>query len=59
MNKIKQKRLEKGIMQRGVSKILNVSTKTYQRIENGQKIPSQEQLEKISNLFNCEKEELL
>ena len=59
MNKIKEKRLENGIMQRGVAKVLGVSTKTYQRIENGEKTPSDLQLEKISNLFCCRKEELI
>lgn len=59
MNMIRKKRLESGIMQRGVAKILGVSTKTYQRIENGQKIPTTDQVEKISNLFGCRKEELI
>ncbi|GEM_PF-3805559 len=53
-NKIKNKRLESGLKQKFVAKHLGMSSRNYQRIENGEmKKVKDEVLKSLSVLFKC------
>ncbi|MGL4108361.1 helix-turn-helix domain-containing protein [Clostridium sp. LP20] len=51
---IKTKRLEVGLMQYAVASKLGMSTRNYQRIENEGKEPTEEQMEELALIFNCD-----
>lgn len=55
---IKKQRKKVGMFQYYVAEKLMVCTKTLQRIENGQKEPTEEEYEKLANIFNCDVLEL-
>lgn len=50
---IKTKRLKVGYMQYAVAKRLGMSTRNYQRIENEGKKPTEQQLNELALIFNC------
>jgi len=50
---IKKQRKKVGMFQYHVAKKLGVSTKTLQRIESGQKEPTEEEYKKLAIIFNC------
>jgi DNA-binding XRE family transcriptional regulator len=53
-SKIKNKRKDIGLYQYAVAKKMGVSSKTIQRIENGDKKPSEEEYIKLANIFQCD-----
>jgi len=52
--RIKTMRKEKGLLQKYVAIQLNICSRHYQRIENGEQKPSQKQLETLASLFTCD-----
>lgn len=50
---IKNQRKKVGMFQYYVAEKLKVCTKTLQRIENGQKEPTEEEYNKLANIFKC------
>lgn len=58
-NKLCSLREEKGLSQKELATILDVSDKAISKWENGQSIPRMETLEKISELFNISLDALL
>lgn len=57
--KIKQLRLEKGLKQKDVAKLLDIPVSTYSNYENGNREPNSEIIEKISKILNTTPEELI
>jgi len=51
---IKGIRKQKGLLQKYVASQLNICARHYQRIENGEQIPSKKQVEILSKLFICD-----
>lgn len=59
MNKIKSKRIELGYKQGKIAECLGISTRHYARVENDERKPNREELEKLSKKFECEIKELI
>ena len=57
--KIKFLRKRSGYSIKRLSSKLNVNYSYLSKIENGKSVPSEEFITKISEIFNCDKEELL
>lgn len=58
MNKIKQTRLNLGFKQFKVAERLGMSSRHYARLENSEREPKSLELEKLSNIFNCDAKDL-
>lgn len=56
---LKQQRLKKGYRQEDVARLLNISTRQYQRIESGKSFLTQEKLNKLEDLFQTPQRVLL
>lgn len=54
MNTLKNKRIEKGYTQERIARELNITTRHYQRIENGESIPNVFLALKISDILNSD-----
>ncbi len=54
MNKIKKIRLQLGFKQFKIAEKLEMSTRHYARLENSERKPNDEELNKISEIFGCE-----
>lgn len=59
MNRIKNKRKELGYKQYKIAERLGISTRHYARIENNERKPKDEEINLLSNIFNCSYDELL
>ncbi|KEH91633.1 XRE family transcriptional regulator (plasmid) [Clostridium botulinum C/D str. BKT12695] len=57
--RIKKERIEKGINQPELAKILNVSKQTVSNWENGKRTPDADTLTKLADFFNCSVDYLL
>lgn len=51
---IKKKRKKSGLFQYHVAKTLGISTKTLQRIESGQREPTEEEYNSLAKIFECD-----
>lgn len=58
-DKLKQLREVANLPQRKVAATLDIDTATYSKIENGKYMPSREQLIIISQIFSCDKGDLI
>lgn len=58
-NRLKQLREEKGLLQKDIAKILNISTSAYGFYEQGKRDPDTETLTTLSNLFDVSVDYLL
>jgi len=57
--KLKKLREVANIPQRKIAAALDIDTATYSKIENGKYIPSREQVIIITEIFSCDKDELI
>lgn len=55
---LKRLRLEAGLTQRKVARLLGVAYETICRIENGKRNPSDEMLERLAQLYGADPAEL-
>lgn len=53
MNAIKTMRLNAGYKQFKIAQKLGISIRHYARIENNERKPKKEELNKLTNIFNC------
>lgn len=58
MSKIKNKRKELGYKQYKIAEKLGISTRHYARVENGERKARDEEINLLSNIFNCSSDEL-
>ena len=58
MNKIKTKRKKLGYKQYKIAERLGISTRHYARIENDERMAKDEEINLLSNIFNCSSDEL-
>lgn len=58
MNKIKSKRIELGYKQYKIAEMLGISTRHYARIENDERKARDNEINLLSNIFNCSTDEL-
>ena len=56
---LKQWRESRGLSQNAVAKAANIPQQTYNRWENGQRIPNCEQIKQIAETFRVSVDELL
>lgn len=59
MNRIKELRLEKNMLQSDVAKLVNKSERMIGFYENGERDPNTETLAKLAEIFNCSIDYLL
>ena len=59
MNSIQLKRIEQGLKQKDVAKILEIKQSTVSMWETGQSKPRADTLMKLSKILDCKVEELL
>ena len=53
MNVLKSKRVEMGLKQNAVARRLGISLRHYQRFENENREVSEEKIEALAKIFNC------
>ena len=56
-NPLKRRRTSKGLTQKKMSELLNITQSQYSKIENGETDPSK-YLEPLSQIFGCERDEV-
>lgn len=56
-NPLKRRRTSKGLTQKKMSELLNITQSQYSKIENGETDPSK-YLESLSQIFGCERDEV-
>lgn len=56
--KLKAKRVEKGLTQEAMAKLLNVSTATYNRYELGHTEMLESTINKVLNILECKYEDI-
>lgn len=56
---LRQLREKSGLPQRKVAFALDIDTATYCKIENGKYLPNKEQVEKLSQIFGCDRDYLV
>lgn len=56
---LRQLREKSGLPQRKVASALDIDTATYCKIENGKYLPNKEQVEKLSQIFSCDRDYLV
>ena len=57
--KIKELRLENGVLQRQLASLLEIDTPMFSKIERGDRRAKRKQVIQIANYFNVDKKELL
>jgi transcriptional regulator with XRE-family HTH domain len=57
--RIRELREEKGLLQRQLAAVLEVDTPMYSKIERGERRAKKDQVLKLAELFNTDKDELL
>ena len=56
---LRQLREKSSLPQRKVASALDIDTATYCKIENGKYLPNKEQVEKLSQIFGCDRDYLV
>lgn len=56
---LRQLREKTGLPQRKVASALDIDTATYCKIENGKYLPNKEQVERLSQIFGCDRDYLV
>lgn len=57
-DKIKELRVQHGLLQRQVASILDIDTPMYSKYERGERLPKEGQINQLATLFNTEEREL-
>lgn len=59
MNKLKSKRIEKGLTQAEVANLLGITQVAYGNYELGKRNPKPDMLRKLATIFECTIDELI
>ncbi|MFV0527652.1 MAG: helix-turn-helix transcriptional regulator [Lachnospiraceae bacterium] len=57
--KLRELRIEKGMRQTELAEMLNISVRTYQRIEYGQQLPNVQVAIRLQKIFRKEIDEII